>query len=83
MYWGGIPACRPREQAKLLQYFLNETRKGSAFAEGMMTLTPCDLWPFIRGRTLWLAGDSITQVVVWDPLISITPWPCTFRLLYS
>eukprot|EP00884_Botryococcus_braunii_P012833 jgi/Botrbrau1/21550/Bobra.174_2s0051.1 len=61
MYWGGIPACRPREQAKLLDYFLNETIKGSAFAEGMMTLTPCDLWPFIRGRTLWLAGDSITQ----------------------
>lgn len=62
MYWGGIPACRPREQAKLLDYFLNQTSRGSEFAHGMMTLTPCDLWPFLRGRTLWLAGDSITQV---------------------
>lgn len=25
-------------------------------------MTPCDWWPFLRGRTLWLVGDSITQV---------------------
>jgi hypothetical protein len=23
-----------------------------------LTFTPCDLWPLIRGRTLWLVGDS-------------------------
>ena len=29
--------------------------------EEMLTLTPCDLWPWLRGRTLWLVGDSMMQ----------------------
>ena len=28
----------------------------------MLGLTPCDLFPFIRDRTLWLIGDSLTLV---------------------
>lgn len=28
----------------------------------MLTMTPCDLFQFIEGRTLWLIGDSLTQV---------------------
>lgn len=24
-------------------------------------MTPCDLWPYIEGRTLWVTGDSISQ----------------------
>ena len=31
-------------------------------ARELLELTPCDLYPFIRGRTLWLIGDSIQQV---------------------
>lgn len=27
----------------------------------MLALTPCDLFPLIRGRTVWLVGDSIMQ----------------------
>lgn len=28
----------------------------------MLSLTPCDLFPLIMGRTVWLVGDSIMQV---------------------
>ena len=31
-------------------------------ARELLELTPCDLYSFIRGRTLWLVGDSIQQV---------------------
>jgi hypothetical protein len=27
----------------------------------LLSLLPCDLWALIRGRTLWLAGDSQSQ----------------------
>lgn len=26
-----------------------------------LTFTPCDLWPYIRGRTLLFLGDSMVQ----------------------
>jgi hypothetical protein len=29
--------------------------------ESILELTPCDLWHFMGGRTLWLAGDSQMQ----------------------
>ena len=25
-------------------------------------MTPCDLFPLLKGRTVWLLGDSIMQV---------------------
>ncbi|KIZ01068.1 hypothetical protein MNEG_6895 [Monoraphidium neglectum] len=28
---------------------------------GALELSPCDLWPYLRGRTLWLLGDSHTK----------------------
>ena len=28
--------------------------------DGPLTLTPCDFWPFVRGRTIWFLGDSQT-----------------------
>ena len=30
-------------------------------ARQMLVFTPCDLFPWIKGRTLWLVGDSIQQ----------------------
>ncbi|BDA42198.1 hypothetical protein COCOBI_03-0850 [Coccomyxa sp. Obi] len=55
------PICPHKDQESLLQYFLERADNGSTWAQGLLQLTPCDLWPFIRGRTLWLMGDSITQ----------------------
>ena len=28
----------------------------------LMELTPCDIFPYLRGRTIWLVGDSMMQV---------------------
>ena len=28
----------------------------------MLTMSPCDLFELIEGRTLWFIGDSLTQV---------------------
>lgn len=28
----------------------------------MLTLTPCDMWPYLAGRTLWVIGDRYAHV---------------------
>ena len=57
----GARVCPHEDQDRLLQYFLDRAASGSQWALNMLQLTPCDLWPFIQGRTVWLMGDSITQ----------------------
>ena len=32
-------------------------------AQELLGLTPCDMWPYFRGRTTWLVGDSMMQVL--------------------
>lgn len=34
---------------------------GAVGVQQMLTLSPCDLFKLLEGRTLWLLGDSITQ----------------------
>ncbi|EIE23050.1 hypothetical protein COCSUDRAFT_63432 [Coccomyxa subellipsoidea C-169] len=46
--WGGR-----REQ--LIHYYLER-----GFTD-ILTFTPCDMWPLLRGRTLFFSGDSQTQ----------------------
>jgi hypothetical protein len=46
--WGG-------RREKLVQYYLDR-----GFHE-ILTFTPCDLWPLIKGRTVYFSGDSQTQ----------------------
>lgn len=29
--------------------------------DSILSATPCDLWRFLRGRTLWVMGDSQSQ----------------------
>ncbi|KAK9825884.1 hypothetical protein WJX81_000941 [Elliptochloris bilobata] len=57
----GAPICPAAEQATLMAHFNGRAAAGDAWAANMLRMTPCDLWPFLRGRTLWLLGDSITQ----------------------
>ncbi len=60
--WGGR-----REQ--LIHYYLER-----GFTD-ILTFTPCDMWPLLRGRTLFFSGDSQTQVLsiaVWLPVLSIS-----------
>jgi hypothetical protein len=35
---------------------------GAVGAKELLELMPCDMFPYIRGRTLWLVGDSMMQV---------------------
>ena len=58
----GRRVCPHDDQDRLLQHYLDRAHGGSKWAANMLQLTPCDLWPFIQGRTVWLMGDSITQV---------------------
>ena len=34
---------------------------GSASARELLQMTPCDVFPYLRGRTTWLVGDSMQQ----------------------
>lgn len=56
------PICPKYEQERLAQYFVEQAYAGSQNAQGLLELTPCDFWPLIQGRSLWLFGDSITMV---------------------
>ena len=60
--YGLPPICPSRDQDWFLNYFVEEVDRGSFYAKGLLELTPCDLWPYIRGKTIWLIGDSIMQV---------------------
>ena len=50
------------DQDRLVDAYIGLAEAGSTFAANLLRFTPCDLWPYLRGRTLWLVGDSITQV---------------------
>ena len=39
----------------------------------LMELTPCDVFPYLRGRTIWLVGDSMMQV---RSIVSALSLPC-------
>ena len=39
----------------------------------LMELTPCDIFPYLRGRTIWLVGDSMMQVQSTGAALSL---PC-------
>jgi hypothetical protein len=39
----------------------NRAEEGAEGARELLALTPCDLWPYLAGRTLWLVGDSMMQ----------------------
>ena len=37
-------------------------RNGADWAKDALSLRPCELWQEIKGRTVWFAGDSVSQV---------------------
>ena len=41
---------------------LCRAERGAAGMRELMELTPCDVFPYLRGRTIWLVGDSMMQV---------------------
>lgn len=53
----GGGACAWRVWGLIQRYLQQDFRS-------LLLLTPCDLWQVLAGRTLWLSGDSQTQVVL-------------------
>ncbi len=57
--------CPDYLKMELLTGWISRADQGAPGVKEMLTLTPCDLFPFIRGRTLWILGDS--QALVSSP----------------
>ncbi|CAL8465497.1 g5033 [Coccomyxa elongata] len=51
----GFGQCWGGRREQLIHYYLQR-----GFND-ILTFTPCDLWPMLRGRTLYFSGDSQTQ----------------------
>lgn len=37
---------------------------GAGWAKDALSLQPCEIWEQVKGRTIWFAGDSISQVSI-------------------
>ena len=55
------PVCPDWLQEQLLSWMIESAERGRPGFRDMLTMTPCDLFSLIRGRTLWLMGDSMMQ----------------------
>lgn len=53
--WPTLAACSEEVQWGILKSWVGRRY------ELPLTLTPCDMWRHLAGRTLFLAGDSIMQ----------------------
>ncbi|CAL8466710.1 g6246 [Coccomyxa elongata] len=47
--------CDEDRQQSIVRYL---RERGVASFGGILDFSPCDLWPLIRGKTLWVVGDS-------------------------
>ena len=61
------PACPQETRDGLLQMLKDYARNGAHWAKDALTLRPCEMWQGIRGRTVWFAGDSVTQASILPP----------------
>ena len=56
------PTC-PKDLVSNLTAWLREmSSQGAQWARDALILQPCDLWKVMRGRTIWVVGDSMTEV---------------------
>ena len=53
--WTDFMICPKEQQASVADYYTNKDVAG--FKE-LVNFSPCQLWPLIRGRTIWIVGDS-------------------------
>jgi hypothetical protein len=60
-YISNGPVCPKKDQQHFWRYLVSQAEVGAPGYEAMLTMTPCDIWPYLRGRTVWIAGDSISQ----------------------
>lgn len=48
--------CKPEQKKGMLEYLIGKRKID------LLQFSPCDLWPYLAGRTLWVIGDSHTKV---------------------
>ena len=71
LYWGkrgrfqnidAYKPCQPELRQKLLSWLVDYSKQGATWAEDALLAKPCQLFRLIRGRSLWIFGDSLGQV---------------------
>lgn len=60
---GFLPVCAMEDRRRIVSWLAGLATSGADWAKDILTFKPCDLWPLIRERTIWVIGDSISQVV--------------------
>ncbi len=76
------PVCPEWLQEQLLVQLIESAERGRPGFKEMLTMTPCDIFSLLRGRTLWLMGDSMMQVGPAYPQIR-NPYQIFERLMWS
>ena len=54
--WAAYLVCDEAKQASVIDYYRGKAAVPNL--DAMLVFSPCQLWPLIRGRTLWVVGDS-------------------------
>ena len=49
------------DRQRLQRWLVGRAEQGAPNGKELLEMTPCDLFTYLRGRTLWLVGDSMTQ----------------------
>lgn len=81
------PTCPDGMRKELSAWLRERAGSGAQWAADALLLQPCDLFPLIKGRNVWVAGDSMSQVPPLpfppsDPLpIAATCFPSACPLL--
>ena len=54
--WAAYMVCDEARQASVIDYYRGKAALPNL--DAMLAFSPCELWPLIRTRTLWVVGDS-------------------------
>ncbi|KAK9821033.1 hypothetical protein WJX74_003942 [Apatococcus lobatus] len=63
-YESNGPICPWEDRQRLQRWLVERAELGAPDGKELLELTPCDLFAYLRGRTLWLVGDSMTQAAM-------------------
>lgn len=64
------PTCPKALVHGLSAWMRSLHEEGSWWAVKVLTLQPCDLWEVMRDRTIWILGDSVTEVGLVTQIVS-------------
>ena len=56
------PVCPKEMQEGLGERLREAAAEGHEWAQEILLFRPCQLFPYMQGRTLWIIGDSMSKV---------------------